>query len=110
MSALLRVDVRATLVTYHMPPLNTENKLVRVTLRNLPELQIVEIRENRLETLTIENAPKLKHLQLSFNELKSIEGLSNLSELETLYVRNNLISSLDGFAVANKKLLHLNLR
>uniref|UniRef100_A0A8C5LFG2 Leucine-rich repeat-containing protein 23 n=1 Tax=Jaculus jaculus TaxID=51337 RepID=A0A8C5LFG2_JACJA len=78
--------------------------------QKLNSLQTLELRGNQIESTQGLNLPKLKSLFLAQNMLKNVEGLENLSNLTTLHLRDNQITTLSGFSKEMSSLQYLNLR
>ncbi|XP_039257437.2 leucine-rich repeat-containing protein 23-like [Styela clava] len=76
----------------------------------LTNLHTLELRGNKLESTAGIYLPNLKNLYLAANIIKSIEGLERLEKLTLLHLRDNQISTLDGFSDQMKSLQYINLR
>lgn len=79
------------------------NKLPNVIFDQLNEcenLEYIDLYENRLTPIPrgknpLENLKKLTELDVSFNELRFTRGFSGLSSLESLYLIQNKITTID---------------
>lgn len=76
----------------------------------LTNLHTLELRGNKLESTAGIYLPNLKNLYLAANIIKTIEGLDRLEKLTMLHLRDNQISTLDGFSEQMKSLQYINLR
>ncbi|KAA0707020.1 Leucine-rich repeat-containing protein 23 [Triplophysa tibetana] len=77
---------------------------------NLTNLVTLELRGNCLETTDGIYLPNLRHLHLAKNNIKRLEGLERLEQLNTLNLRDNQLESLDGINSSLKCLQYLNIR
>ncbi|NXK40000.1 LRC23 protein, partial [Piprites chloris] len=90
-----------------------ENKIqtmLGLSQDQLFSLQVLELRGNKLKSTAGLSLPKLKKLYLAQTNIRSLEGLEGLEELETLHLRDNKLETLDGFSSSMKCLQYLNLR
>ncbi|XP_071109148.1 leucine-rich repeat-containing protein 23-like isoform X1 [Haliotis cracherodii] len=76
----------------------------------LTRLHTLELRGNRLESTDGIYLPNLKNLFLGANMIHRLEGMSRLSGLTTLHLRDNQIDNLEGFAEEQGMLQYVNLR
>ena len=96
-------------------PLNflLDNEISDVSQLNfgkLARLTQLELKSNKLTTTAGIHLPGLRKLYLGDNSITNIEQLSRLHNLTILHLRNNQISSLDGFPETLTQLQYLNLR
>ncbi|XP_032535866.1 leucine-rich repeat-containing protein 23 [Chiroxiphia lanceolata] len=90
-----------------------ENKIqtmLGLSKDQLFSLEVLELRGNKLKTTAGLSLPKLKKLYLAQTNIRSLEGLEGLEQLETLHLRDNKLEILDGFSSSMKCLQYLNLR
>lgn len=79
-------------------------------MKNLPCLQSLDLHNNQLTSTAGIRVLTLQKLYLAANKLIQLEGLEPLKQLTTLHLRDNQISTLDGFAPSMEALQYLNLR
>ena len=65
--------------------------------QSLEKLVLSQTQLENLEDMTTENLPNLTHLNITKNSLKKLEGLE-LSSLKTLYVAGNKLRNLNGIS------------
>ncbi|XP_027537178.1 leucine-rich repeat-containing protein 23 [Neopelma chrysocephalum] len=90
-----------------------ENKIqtmLGLSKDQLFSLEVLELRGNKLKTTAGLSLPKLKKLYLAQTNIRSLEGLEGLEQLETLHLRDNKLETLDGFFSSMKCLQYINLR
>ncbi|XP_062521397.1 leucine-rich repeat-containing protein 23-like [Corticium candelabrum] len=76
----------------------------------LPNLHLLELRGNRLTSTSSVQVTSLKKLYLAANAIEKVEGLEQLSRLDSLHLRDNLVGQLDGFSESMAALQYLNIR
>ncbi|XP_037068520.1 leucine-rich repeat-containing protein 23-like [Pollicipes pollicipes] len=89
---------------------NKLDSLQDMTADNLPNLIHLNITQNSLKNLDGLELPTLKNLYAARNKLKSLAGLSRLTSLARLHLRDNRINSLAGLDDDNTSLEYLNIR
>ncbi len=98
----------------HSPPhplqANQITELSGLTETQLPCLTSLDLHGNKLTSTIGIHLPSLQKLYLASNTLTKLEGLEGLRQLTTLHVRENQITTLDGFAPSMEGLQYLNLR
>ncbi|KAI7794051.1 leucine-rich repeat-containing protein 23 [Triplophysa rosa] len=77
---------------------------------NLTNLVTLELRGNCLETTDGIYLSNLRHLHLAKNNIKRLEGLERLEQLNTLHLRDNQLELLDGINSSMKCLQYVNIR
>ncbi|XP_065647243.1 leucine-rich repeat-containing protein 23 isoform X3 [Hydra vulgaris] len=77
---------------------------------NLSYLAVLELRGNKLTSTKCTYPQSLKMLYLAENAIEEIQDVSQLTHLNTLHLRNNRITNLNGFSENMKNLQYLNLR
>ena len=77
---------------------------------NLPCLRILDVHANRVRNITGLQLPTLQKLYLASNKLAHCDGIQGLHQLTTLHLRDNPISTLDGFVPSLAALQYINLR
>ena len=73
-------------------------------------MRSLDLHNNQLTSTAGIRLPTLQKLYLASNKLTQLEGLEPLKQLTTLHLRDNQISTLDGFAPSMEALQYLNLR
>ena len=89
---------------------NQISELCGLTVKNLPCLRSLDLHNNELTSTVGIKLPTLQKLYLAANKLTHLDGLEQLKQLTTLHLRDNHISTLDGFAPSMDGLQYLNLR
>ncbi|XP_064385299.1 leucine-rich repeat-containing protein 23-like [Halichondria panicea] len=89
---------------------NQITELSGLTETQLPCLTSLDLHGNKLTSTIGIHLPSLQKLYLASNTLTKLEGLEGLRQLTTLHVRENQITTLDGFAPSMEGLQYLNLR
>lgn len=89
---------------------NKITKLIGLEANNLPCLRILDLHANRLTGIAGIHLPTLHKLYVASNKLTQCDGIQRLHQLSTLHVRENPITSLDGFIPSLGALQYLNLR
>lgn len=84
--------------------------LAGLDTNNLPCLRILDLHNNQLENLSGIHIPTLQKLYAASNKITRCDGIQGLHQLTTLHVRENMITSLDGFVPSLGALMYLNLR
>lgn len=74
----------------------SEWKTDTLKIKTLTELEDILCDNNTLTSLNVETNNKLKRLYLHDSDLKTIDGLGNLTKLEILNCGNNKMENLDG--------------
>ncbi|EJK6757083.1 leucine-rich repeat domain-containing protein, partial [Listeria monocytogenes] len=70
--------------------------LSKVILENLPSISSsVRLDHCAIEELVINNLPKVSMVNISYNKITTLEGLENLSAVNTLYVSENLVTEIE---------------
>ncbi|XP_005106195.1 leucine-rich repeat-containing protein 23 isoform X2 [Aplysia californica] len=94
--------------------LNLNNNLIKevtgLDATKLSRLHSLELRGNKLESTDGIYLPNLKNLFLAANIIKRIEGMSRLTSLTTIHLRDNQLENLEGFSEEQKSLQYLNIR
>ena len=78
--------------------------------QNLPSLRILDLHGNQLTSLSDLRIPTLRQLFAGSNQLISVQGLEGFPQLTTLHLRENQITTLDGFTAELESLQYINLR
>lgn len=78
--------------------------------QNLPSLRILDLHGNQLTSLSDLRIPTLRQLFAGSNQLVSVQGLEGFPQLTTLHLRENQITTLDGFTAELESLQYINLR
>ena len=89
---------------------NVISDVSRLSFGKLARLTQLELKSNKLTTTAGIHLPGLRKLYLGDNSIVNIEQLSRLQNLTILHLRNNKITSLDGFPETLTQLQYLNLR
>jgi len=94
--------------------LNLNNNLIKevtgLDSTKLSRLHTLELRGNKLESTDGIYLPNLKNCFLAANIIKRIEGMSRLTGLTTIHLRDNQLESLEGFSEGQTGLQYVNLR
>ncbi|KAJ8889532.1 hypothetical protein PR048_009031 [Dryococelus australis] len=77
---------------------------------DLPRLRVIELRGNSLSSTLGIRLGMLESLYLASNSLERLEGLEQLVNLKTLHLRENPLTTLDGFSRSMKALRYVNIR
>ena len=89
---------------------NQISDVSRLSFNKLARLTQLELKANKLTSTAGIHLPGLRKLYLGDNSIVNIEQLSRLQNLTILHLRNNNITSLDGFPETLTQLQYLNLR
>lgn len=89
---------------------NEISDVSRLSFNKLARLTQLELKANKLTSTAGIHLPGLRKLYLGDNSIVNIEQLSRLQNLTILHLRNNKITSLDGFPETLTQLQYLNLR
>jgi len=76
----------------------------------MTHLHTLELRGNKLQSTKGIQLPCLKQLFVGGNMLQSLEDIDCLVSLKTLHMRDNQLTSLDGFSENMKSLEYINMR
>lgn len=71
------------------------SRLTSLDLRANLKLKSLQCRDNNLERIVFPQSSELELIYCEGNKLREVEGLENLSGLETLVIRDNQLTSLD---------------
>lgn len=85
----------ASLTNCEILSLSTNSIDRMISLAGMSRLRILSIGRNSIKKIEkIEDiAPTLEQLWISYNQISSLEGLTTLKKLHTLYMSNNMIKS-----------------
>ncbi|XP_052286707.1 leucine-rich repeat-containing protein 23-like isoform X3 [Dreissena polymorpha] len=89
---------------------NEITKITGLDTQKLSRLHTLELRGNKLTTTDGIVLPNLKNLFLAANMIKHLEGMQHLTGVQTIHLRENQLSQLDGFREENKMLQYINMR
>jgi Leucine-rich repeat (LRR) protein len=70
----------------------------------------LDLHANKLTSLTGIHLPTLQKLYVASNKLNNCDGIQGLQQLTTLHMRENSITSLNGFVPSLGALQYLNFR
>ena len=89
---------------------NKITELMGLNISNLPCLNFLDLHANQLASIAGILLPTLQKLYVASNKLTRCDGIQGLHQLTTLHMRDNQITSLDGFVTNLGALQTLNIR